>query len=137
MILLDTHVWIWWCHGDRQMSSQLASALEFHSEDGLAVSAISCWEVSKLVQLQRLVLPLDLDEWFDMALGGSDVSLFPLTPSIAAASSRLPGDFHRDPADQMIVATSRVHDLPLATMDGRIRAYPHVRLLEDLQIHDG
>ena len=37
------------------------------------------------------------------------------------------GEFHRDPADQTVVATARVHDLPLMTLDGKIQAYGHVR----------
>jgi PIN domain nuclease of toxin-antitoxin system len=110
--------------------------IEVSAHEGLAVSAISCWEVAKLVELGRLQLPTDLDDWLDLALNPSGVSLIPLSPQIAADSTRLPGDFHRDPADQIIVATSRLHDLPLATCDEKIRAYPHVRLLEDLRIHD-
>jgi PIN domain nuclease of toxin-antitoxin system len=51
-----------------------------------------------------------------------------LTPQIAVDSAHLPPPFHRDPADQVIVATARVLGCPLVTLDGRIRAYPHVTL---------
>jgi PIN domain nuclease of toxin-antitoxin system len=44
------------------------------------------------------------------------------------ASTQLPGAFHRDPADQLIVATARVYDVPLVTLDGKIRDYPHVQV---------
>lgn len=135
MILLDTHVWVWWVHDD-PMPRGLRTTIEVRAREGLAVSAISCWEVAKLVERGRLQLPMDLPDWLDLALNPSGVSLIPLSPEIAAASTKLPADFHRDPADQIIVATSRLHDLSLATCDERIRAYPHVRLLEDLQIHD-
>jgi len=135
VILLDTHVWVWWVHGDR-MLGELKTTIEVREHEGLAVSAISCWEVSKLVERGRLQLPMELRDWLDLALDPSGVSLIPLSPGIAAASTGLPGDFHRDPADQIIVATSRVHDLPLATFDEKIRRYPYVRLLGDLQIHD-
>lgn len=108
-----------------------------HAGDGLAVSAISCWEVAKLVERGRLILPMEIEPWFDMALDGSGITLLPISPMVAAASTQLPGSFHRDPADQLIVATARVHELRLTTLDARIRAYPHVRLLEDEQIHDG
>ena len=100
------------------------------------MSAISTWEVAKLVERKRLDLPLDMSAWMDMAIGGSDVSVVQLTPAIAIASTTLPAPFHRDPADQIIVATSRVMDVPLVTCDGRIRAYPHVRLLEGSQLHE-
>lgn len=135
MILLDTHVWVWWVHDD-PMPRGLRTTIEVRAREGLAVSAISCWEVAKLVERGRLHLPLDLHDWLDLALNPSGVSLIPLSPRIAGDSTRLPGDFHRDPADQIIVATARLHDFPLATCDEKIRGYPHVRLLEDLEIND-
>lgn len=136
MILLDTHVWVWWVHDD-PMPARLRTAIEYRSHEGFAVSAISCWEVAKLSALGRLQLPTDLEEWLNLALGLSGVSLIPLSPRIAAESVSLPGKFHRDPADQIIVATSRIHGLPLATCDEKIRAYPYVRFIEEMEIHDG
>jgi PIN domain nuclease of toxin-antitoxin system len=135
VILLDTHIWIWWVQDD-PMPDGMRMTIEYGAPEGLAVSAMSCWEVAKLVEYGRLELAKDLDEWLDLALHPSGVSLIPLSPEIAMASTRLPGKFHRDPADQIIVATSRVRDLPLATCDEKIRAYPYVRLLQDMRIHD-
>ncbi len=128
MIVLDTHVWVWWVHGSDRLTARYREYLSAETTGGLAVSAISCWEVAKLVQKGRLTLPVPIREWFEQALGPSGVQLLPLTPAIAAESAALPGDFHRDPADQLIVATARVHDVPLVTADEAIRAYPHVRL---------
>lgn len=137
MILLDTHVWIWLVHRDPQLPSHLQELIEQRRSDGIAVSAISCWEVAKLVERERLELPLDIHEWMDLALVGSGIDLVALSPAIAIASTTLPGEFHRDPADQIIVATSRVLDARLATCDQRIIRYPHVKLVYDTQIHDG
>ena len=81
-------------------------------------------------------LTMDLYEWLELALAPSGVSLIPLSSVIAAASTQLPGEFHRDPADQIIVATSRCLDATLATVDEKIRNHPYVRLLDELQIHD-
>lgn len=136
MILLDTHIWLWWIHED-PMPRELKLALETR-EDGqrLAVSAMSCWEVAKLVEHGRMALGMDIDEWLEAALGPSDISLIPLSPRIAAEACGLPGEFHRDPADQIIVATSRVYDMPLVTADEKIRCYPYVRLIEGMRIHD-
>lgn len=136
VILLDTHVWIWLCHGDLLLPADLGNLIDIQRSEGLAVSAISVWEVAKLVERGRLELPFDLGPWLDMALDSSGVAVIPLSPSIAVASTKLPGEFHRDPADQIIVATARVHDLALATCDQRIRLYPHIRLLSETQIHD-
>jgi len=135
VILLDTHVWIWWVQDD-PMPAGMRMTIQMRALEGLCVSAISCWEVSKLVELGRLELSRDVVEWLDLALHPSGVSLIPLSPEIAAASARLPGKFHRDPSDQIIVATSRMKNLPLATCDEKIRAYPYVWLLDGMLIHD-
>lgn len=129
MIALDTHIWVWWVHGDPRLTENQFGHLREHEVQGFGISVISCWEVAKLVEYRRLVLPYPLAEWFDQALAYPGMRLLPLTPRIALASTQLPGDFHRDPADQIIVATARTHDWPLLTSDGRILRYPHVRTL--------
>lgn len=73
-------------------------------------------------------LPLPVDEWLDVALAYPGIELLDLTLPIVVAATQLPGDFHRDPADQLIVATARLGGYPLLTVDARIRAYPHVTL---------
>jgi PIN domain nuclease of toxin-antitoxin system len=67
---------------------------------------------------------------FDQALAYPGVELLDLTPRIASESTRLPGGFHRDPADRMIVATARIHDCPLLTADERTLNYPNVKVLK-------
>jgi len=129
MILLDTHIWVWWAERTARLTNRISQLLISNEHDGLGVSAISCWEVAKLVEMGRLELRLPIAQWIEQALALPNVHLFPLTPEIAVASSQLPGEFHRDPADQIIVATSRIHDIPLLTVDQRILAYEHVRLL--------
>jgi PIN domain nuclease of toxin-antitoxin system len=126
VIVLDTHIWVWWVHGDSRLSSSHAKLIEDNEHDGIGVSTISLWEVVKLVELGRLVLPVALDEWFTDALAYPGVTLVELTPGIANESTQLPGRFHRDPADQIIVASARVVGCELLTADQRIRDYPHV-----------
>lgn len=128
MIVLDTHIWVWWVHGDPQLPDEYRNFIAANESSGLGISAISCWEVAKLVELGRLILPQPVDAWLDLALAYPGVQLLDLTPQIAVESTRLPGEFHRDPADQIIVATARVYDCPLVTRDGKIRSYPHVQL---------
>ncbi len=127
MIILDTHVWVWWVDGGTQLPPDYLALIQTEATNGLGVCAISCWEVAKLVELGRLQLGIAVDQWLSLALQ-SPVQLLPLTPEVAVGSTRLPGSFHRDPADQMIVATARHYDSPLVTLDRLIRAYPHVRL---------
>lgn len=127
MILLDTHVWVWWVHADTRLPVHRRDALDEAADEGLAVSVISCWEVAKLVEVGRLALPVDVAEWLSHALAYPGVQLLHLTPRISVESTRLPAPFHRDPADQIIVATARVHNIPVATADARIIGYPHVQ----------
>ena len=129
MILLDTHVWIWWVHADPHLTADARTLIQSHEGEGLGVSAISCWEVSKLVERKRLVLPTSLSDWMEQALGYPGIRLLPLTPEIAIESTQLPGDFHRDPADQILVATARVQGVPILTADQLILDYPYVEKL--------
>ncbi|QIN79348.1 PIN domain-containing protein [Rubrobacter marinus] len=126
MIVLDTHAWVWWVHGDEQLTSSQASTIEGAETDLIGVSAISCWEVAKLVERERLKLPRPVAEWLELALDYPGVQLIELSPEIAVASTQLPGEFHKDPADQIIVATARVHGCPLVTSDDKIAAYAYV-----------
>lgn len=126
MIALDTHAWVWWTVDPDRLSERQRREISNNEGDRIGVSAISCWEVAKLCQYGRLVLPIGLSEWFHAALRYPGISLLELTPEIAVESTVLPGSFHRDPSDQIIVATARVHRCPLVTSDDRIAGYPHV-----------
>jgi PIN domain nuclease of toxin-antitoxin system len=126
MIVLDTHIWVWWTHSPESLSQAQRELIEASETDLIGVSAISCWEIAKLVERGRLELPVALEDWFDQALNYPGIQLLALSPEIAIESTRLPGDFHRDPADQIIVATARVYDCPLVTADEKILNYEYV-----------
>jgi PIN domain nuclease of toxin-antitoxin system len=128
VILLDTHIWVWWVHRDEHLPARLRTFIERHESAMLGVSAISCWEVAKLVERGRLRLPMPTGDWLHAALAYPGVRLLDLTPDICVHSCSLPGDFHADPADQIIVATARHHRVGLVTLDARIRGYPHVQI---------
>lgn len=125
MILLDTHIWIL----SPQLTKQQQAWLSTHEATGLGVSIISCWEVAKLIERGKLNLALPVLDWLNQALQYPGVRLIELTPEIVVESTQLPVDFHRDPADQMIVATARIHDCELLTVDTNILAYPYVKKL--------
>ena len=129
MTVLDTHIWVWWVDGSSQLATAQRDYVEANESTGLGVSVISCWEVAKLVELNRLVLRCPVAEWIDQALAYPGIRLLFLTPRIVVESTQLPGDFHRDPADQIIVATARIRGCPLLTADARILRYPHVKTL--------
>lgn len=127
MIILDTHLWIWLADENERLSQYHRNIIEEERLDGLGVSAISCWEVAKLVEYERLKMACSIEEWMDKALALPGIQYIELTPRIAIASTRLPGEFHRDPADQIIVATAREYDCDLLTIDKKILQYEHVK----------
>jgi PIN domain nuclease of toxin-antitoxin system len=100
----------------------------------LLVSAISVWEIGMLEAKGRLVLPMDITLWVEKALTAPGVHLQPLTPTIALQSSRLPGEFHGDPADRILVATARTVGATIVTRDAQILAYGKVGLVQTLAI---
>ena len=128
MTVLDTHIWVWWVNGGPELSASKRKILAFNQADGLGVSIISCWEIAKLVEKDRLALAVPVGQWIDQALSYPGICLLPLDPRIAVASTQLPQPFHNDPADQIITATAREMNCPIATDDGKILAYAHVKL---------
>lgn len=129
MIVLDTHIWVWWTHGDERLTKTQAEIIAANEEGIIGVSAISCWEIAKLVEYKRLELPCPLIEWFEQALSYPGIHLLELTPEIALESTQLPGEFHRDPADQIIVATARIHCCLLVTSDSKLLKYLHIETI--------
>lgn len=95
------------------------------------VSIISCWEVAKLVEHKRLTLPVTMSTWLDQASRPSVVQLVPLSLPIIVDATSLPASFHKDPADQIIVATARTLGAVLMTVDEKILKYDHVRTFSD------
>lgn len=132
-LVLDTHVWIWLMEGDSSLKGPVRRRIEASSRDGkLLISAISVWEVGMLEMKGRITLAEDCAAWVSGALSAPGVSLMPLSPEIALASSRLPRGFHGDPADRIITASARSCGGTLVTADRAILSYAeagHVRAL--------
>ena len=123
-LLLDTHVWLWLVNGDPVLGADALAAIERAAAAGsVLIAAISVWEVAMLKAKGRIVLAKPCAQWVREALSAPGLSLTPLTPEIAVESCQLPGSFHDDPADRLIVATARVADATLVTKDERIFAY--------------
>ncbi|HET6573258.1 MAG TPA: type II toxin-antitoxin system VapC family toxin [Fimbriiglobus sp.] len=129
MILLDTHVWVWWVQADPKLTTPQQGHIAANGPAGLGVSVISCWEIALLDAAGKITLPVPVEDWVRTALAYPGVRLVDLSPEIAIASTRLPAPFHKDPADRILVATARVLDIPVLTADAKVLAYPHVRCL--------
>ena len=123
-VLLDTHVWVWLVESRAGVRPEAVELMERAGEESfLRVSAISAWEVGMLEARGRLRFDVTCEEWVEQAFGLPGLSFIPLTPSICVRSSRLPGVFHGDPADRLIVATSRDLGAVLLTRDDPILQY--------------
>ncbi len=123
-LLLDTHVWIW-LSLDKSKSLSTKSKKAINAADHKWISAISCWELAKLVEKRRIGFSIPTLTWIRRSLKQGNIKVADLSPEIAVESTDLRG-FHRDPADQIIAATSRILGLPLVTSDKQMLAYPEI-----------
>ncbi|NER93143.1 MAG: type II toxin-antitoxin system VapC family toxin [Symploca sp. SIO1B1] len=127
MIILDTHAWIWWSNESTKLAPHAKKIIQ--EANLVGVTAISCWELAMLVAKGRLELSMDVQIWIDLALQRPKVILLPLTPEIAVLSTRLPGNFHGDPADRLIVASSLVHQAALVSKDAEIQQWGYLQVI--------
>lgn len=129
MIVLDTHALIWWVNDDERLSPPAAEAIkrELGNDGQILVSAITPWEIAMLLEKGRMALAMDLDEWLSAVESIECVSVVPISSRVAVQSVRLPGEFHKDPADRLIVALARELNAPLLTADEKIQGYPHIK----------
>jgi PIN domain nuclease of toxin-antitoxin system len=125
VIVIDTHVWIWWVDDDPRLKRAVRDLID--GERDVRVSAISLLEIATVVSLNRLILRPSVRHWLQIAQSAEQIRIVPLTDEICLDSVNLPGSFHRDPADRVIVATARILNSELVTADGRILAYDGVR----------
>lgn len=121
-ILLDTHVWIWWVMGAKQLGHAARAELDrLAGRRALALSAMSLWEAQMLHSRGRLEFPPSFADWVAVTTRSELVTVLPVDRDVVLAIDGLPESFHGDPADRCIVATARLHALALATRDARIR----------------
>jgi PIN domain nuclease of toxin-antitoxin system len=128
MIVLDTHILVWWISDDKKLSATAKKAImdALDNGDELLVSSITAWELAMLVSKGRLSLNMDIDSWLHHISTIEQLRFVPVNNKVVVESTRLPGEFHKDPADRMIVALARVLSAPLVTADEKILNYQHV-----------
>ena len=125
-VLLDTNAALW-LTADVLGISAVERLTEAALTDGILVSPITAWEVGQLCRSPVKATALGLIggpvNWYRDLLSFADVRECILDGAIAMASTMLPGDFHKDPADRFLVATARALDCVLMTRDSKILAY--------------
>jgi PIN domain nuclease of toxin-antitoxin system len=130
VIVLDTHVWIWWVSGSEPLPRKVRESLDHHAAQGaIRVSSISVWEVAQLVAHGRLELTMATQDWVARSESLPYLDFVAVDNRIAIRSTELPGSFHADPADRIIVATTQALGATLVTKDAKLRRYRHVDTL--------
>lgn len=135
VVVLDTHVWIWLVNGGPERLSPLATDTirKASTASALAVSAIAIWELAMLESKGRLQLQMECLLWVAEATRRTGLRIVPLSPDIAVASTRLPGELQGDPADRIIAATVRHEGAILVTRDRALLGYAergYIRAIE-------
>ncbi|MEI6414943.1 MAG: type II toxin-antitoxin system VapC family toxin [Pseudomonadota bacterium] len=121
ILILDTHIWIWWIEQDDRLPNRLQQLIR--DFDGtVAISAASVYEMTLLAQRQRIKLSLDIDDWIRHATQDVDIDILPVNATIAQSAGCLPLH-HGDPLDRIIIASALHHDAILASRDGRFPDY--------------
>lgn len=124
--LLDTNVWLFAANAPDVLPQEIRTILD-RDEAQFGLSAISLWEVGKKHQIGKLELNQELGSWLKGALA-AHIQVLPLTSEIVADAMSLPDFPNRDPADELIVATARVHKLTLLTADTKLKGYRQARI---------
>jgi len=121
MVLLDTHVWLWWLLGDGNLRDSERDELDrMASGNRISISWVTIWELEMLERKERIVLKPDIQAWIKFAARPDITVVLPVDIDVVLAQRNLPGNFHNDPADRLITATAQLSGYPLATHDRRI-----------------
>ncbi|HJZ05491.1 twitching motility protein PilT [Candidatus Amesbacteria bacterium RIFCSPHIGHO2_01_FULL_48_32] len=128
MTLLDTNALLWWLDGGGELSKVARGEIGLARKSGeIYVSAISAWELALLVKKKRVVIEMSMEDWVRELTELEFVKVIPVDAETAVESVNLPGEFHKDPADRIIVATARRLGAKLVTKDKKILGYDHVQ----------
>lgn len=90
------------------------------------ISEISVWEVAVKASVGKLTLPLPISDWYEQAKNHSGTVIEPLNPLNTIASTQLLGEFHKDPADRILIAIAQRYSISFVTCDEKILNYSHV-----------
>jgi PIN domain nuclease of toxin-antitoxin system len=126
LILLDSHVLAWAVADSRRLSRTAASEIRrARRGSGLAISAITLWELSWLLSRGRILSYGTTDATLRSMTEG--VTILPITPEIAVLAAQFPETYPSDPSDRLIGATARAEGIALVTRDERMRRSPLIR----------
>ncbi len=128
MILLDTHALIWLAGEPNRLSKAARAAIrQSINTGGLAISAITLWELAWLATHGRL-------NFFGTAEGfvrkiSSRTAIMPISIEVAVLAGQLPDSYPGDPCDRLIGATALIEKMVLITKDRNIRNYQQIKTI--------
>lgn len=124
--LLDTSAWYRSVSHDASLPADIRRLIQQKNAQ-FGLSIFSLWEIGKKVQIGKLNLPMSLDRWLDHAVS-ANITVLPLSHAIITDAMSLPDFPNNDPADELITATARIHDMTLLTTDRLLKKYPHAKV---------
>jgi PIN domain nuclease of toxin-antitoxin system len=130
LIVIDTHVLVWWLTRAPGLSRKAERTLAAHGDPGqIVVSAISLLEITTAIRRDRLRLSVPLDQWLADMNSLPEIRVAPVSADIAVLAGGLAEPMHGDPADRLIVATASTLGVPLVTGDKKLHAYRSVKTI--------
>lgn len=126
VILLDTHALIWLVNDPGQLSPKASEAIRGAS-GGIAISAITLWEVAWLATNRRLDINGTVEAFVERI--ASRAVIRPITMKIAVLATQLPDTYPSDPSDRLIGATALAEGMPLVTKDRNIRSSKQIKTI--------
>lgn len=131
MIVLDTHVLVWWVDGEtKKLSRKARQALEQHGKrNELLVCSVSVFEITTLERRGRLRFKTSASEWLSQVRRLPEYRIEPLTDDAAERAGQFGDTFPGDPADRLIAATALLREVPLVTHDERLRGIDHLKII--------
>ncbi len=130
MIVLDTHVLIWWLSNPERLSEKAREIIERSADkNAISISSISTWEIAMLVLRNRLELTMDVRDWIMTAESLPYIQFIPLNNNIVIKSVQLNDFPSNDHADRIIIATALTLKAPIITRDDTILNYTHIKTI--------
>jgi len=128
VILLDTHVLIWLANVPEKLSRKAREAIRRASEEtGIAISAITLWELAWLATHNRLDISGTVEAFVEKI--SSRTAIRPITVKVAVLANQLAADYSSDPCDRLIGATALAEGMALVTKDPRIRGSKQIKTI--------
>ena len=118
--LLDTCALIWLGMGGGDLSANARRRISAAS--ALHYSSISTWEIARLMKEEKIFIPIDAACFVADLKEQYGLDAIPPDDDIMIRAAQLP-DFHKDPADRIIIATSLAYNLTVVTGDGKFLQY--------------